>query len=240
MIYLLYGSDFNKAREKLREILSSQLKKNKDASYFKITPDNYLEYNLEELIGGAGLFQNKFVVVLDGLVSSDESKEKVLGLLPDFQGSQNIFVIIEESLKKEEIKKISKFAIKTQEFSDDKSKKIKKDDFNVFTLTDALGARDKKRLWVNYQRAIIGGNVPERLHGLFFWQIKAMLSARNSKSAADAGLNPFVYKKSIGFSKNFTKEELNELSSELVRIYHDSRRGKTEFDIALERFILNI
>lgn len=244
MLYLLHGNNFTKARAKLREIISSQLKKNKDATYYKISPDNWAQNNLEELIGGSGLFQSKFVVVLDGLISNDESKEKVFNLMQELKDSQNIFVVIEETLRKEEVKKISRFAEKVQEFHLEtrfpSGNRVSKKEFNFFTLTDALGARDKKRLWVNYERAIMGDNLPERLHSLLFWQVKAMLSAINSKSAVEAGLNPFVYKKSLGFAKNFTKKELINLSSELVRIYHDARRGKIDFDIALERLILGI
>jgi len=240
MIYLLYGNDFVKARSKLREIIASQMKKNPDASYFKLNPENWSEEKLEEFVQSRGLFQSAYIVVCDGLVSSKQSNETFLANLKEMKASSNIFLIIEETLTKENVKKIEKHAEKVQEFTDAKKDKPKNKDFNVFVLTDALGARDKKRLWLLYQDAMFSGMEPEEIHRLFFWQVKALLSAQNSKGATDAGLNPFVYKKALGFSKNFTGEELRVMSSNLVTLYHEARRGGVEFGIALERFVLGV
>jgi DNA polymerase III delta subunit len=240
MIYLLHGDNFIKLRNKVRDILASVTKKNPDASYFKLSSDNWSKEKLEEFIGGQGLFQSKYTVVLDGLISHKESAPHVTEALEEISVSPNIFIITEENLTKESLKKISKYAEKTQEFLT--GKKIKKigEDFNVFSLTDAFGARDKKRLWILYQSALKNSMEPKEIHRLLFWQVKAMIAARNSKGAKESGLNPFVYRKALGFSKNFTKEELNTLSSRLVSLYHDSRRGILDFDIALERFLLEI
>jgi DNA polymerase III delta subunit len=240
MIYLLHGNNFTKTKAKLRDIIALQMKKNLDATYFKLNSDNWTEEGFNELIQSRGLFQSKFIVVLDGLLSQKESNEVVLEALKVLKDSENIFIIVEENLTKEVLHKIEKHAEKTQEFSQPKKEKSDAKEFNVFTLTDALGARDKKHLWVLYQKAIFSGMAPEEIHRLFFWQVKAMLSANASKGAGESGLNPYVYKKSLGFSKNFTKKELNLLSSNLVSLYHDARRGITDFDIALERFVLGI
>lgn len=240
MIYLLYGNDFTKSRAKLRDIIASQMKKNPDASYFKLNSENWSEEKLGEFIESQGLFQSAYIVVCDGLVANKQSNEVFLSNLKEMKASTNIFLIIEETLTKENAKKIEKHAEKVQEFVDVKKDKPKNKDFNVFVLTDALGARDKKRLWLLYQDAIFSGMEPEEIHRLFFWQVKALLAAQNSKGATDAGLNPFVYKKAFGFSKNFTKEELRVMSSNLVTLYHEARRGGVEFDIALERFVLSV
>jgi DNA polymerase III delta subunit len=240
MIYLLYGNDFVKSRAKLREIIASQMKKNPDASYFKLNSENWSEEKLGEFIESKGLFQNAYIVVCDELVSHKQINEAFISHLKEMKESSNIFIVIEESLTKEHVKKIEKHAEKVQEFTDVKKEKPKGKDFNVFVLTDALGARDKKRLWLLYQDAIFSGVEPEQIHGLFFWQAKAMLAAQNSSGSLDSGLNPFVYKKALGFSKNFTPTELQSLSSNLVTLYHEARRGAVEFDIALERFVLGV
>ncbi len=240
MIYLLHGNNFTKSRSKLREIIGMQMKKNKDASYFKLNPETLEEGKLKELSGGRGLFQSKYIVVLDGLIADKEKGKIVIGSLPNLKDSENIFIIIEETLTKEVLKKIEKYTEKIQEFSDTKTLKHKESEFNVFALTDALGNRDKKRLWVLYQKGIFSGMLPEEIHRLFFWQVKAMLAASSSNGADVSGLNPFVYKKSLVFSRNFTKKELVELSGKLVSLYHDTRRGITDFDITLERFVLSL
>jgi len=240
MIYLLYGNNFAKARAKLQGIIAEQLKKNTEASYFKLNSDNWSEGKLEELAGSKGLFQNKYIVVLDGLISDKEKGKIVLEHLPNLKISENIFILVEENLTKEILKKIEKHAEKVQVFSDISKEKIKSSEFNVFLLTDSLGSRDKKKLWVLYQKGIFSGMVPEEIHRLLLWQVKTMLVATASSNASEAGLNPFVYKKALSFSKNFTKKELVALSSKLVSIYHDTRRGIIDFDIALEGFVLGI
>jgi len=50
----------------------------------------------------------------------------------------------------------------------------------------------------------------------------------------------FVYSKSKKFASNFNEDELDDLPMKLIRISHDARRGKHDFSIALERFILTI
>ena len=97
-----------------------------------------------------------------------------------------------------------------------------------------------KDAWVLLQKALDTGGVPEEIHGMLFWQVKSMILAVSSKTAGEAGLNPFVFRKSLSFAKNFTEEELKNLSARLVSIYHDARRGGDELAIALEKFVLSI
>ena len=240
MIYLIYGNNFSKTRSKLQEILSLQIKKKPDASYFKLNSENWDTRILDEFISSQGLFESKYIVVVDSMLSNKDSYEEIKTKLKEISASPNIFIFIDGSLTKEMVNKVSKYSEKIQEFSDKKEGPTKIGEINVFTMSDALGARDKKRLWIMYQKAIFVGMEPEEIFRLFFWQIKSMLISQMSKSAKDAGLNPFVYKKSLGFAKNFKKDELNKLSSNLIRIYHDARRGILDFNIALERFVLEI
>jgi len=240
MIYLIYGNNFSKTRSKLQEILSLQIKKKPDASYFKLNSENWDTRILDEFISSQGLFESKYIVVVDSMLSNKDSYEEIKTKLKEISASPNIFIFIDGSLTKEMVNKVSKYSEKIQEFSDKKEGPTKIGEINVFTMTDALGARDKKRLWIMYQKAIFVGMEPEEIFRLFFWQIKSMLVSQMSKSAKDAGLNPFVYKKSLGFAKNFKKDELNKLSSDLIRTYHDARRGILDFNIALERFVLEI
>lgn len=239
MIYLLYGEDFVKTRSKLREIIASQLKKNPEASYFKIDADTWSKEKLEEFVESKGLFQSKYIIVLENLFSDKKIIEEVKPFLESLEKSENIFIVVEGALTKEVLGKIEKRSAKTQVFAGVGEKKQKKD-FDIFSLTDAFAARDKKRTWLLYQKALLQDVSAEEIHRLIFWQTKAMLAARNSKDASLAGLNPFVYKKSLGFSKNFTKTELEMLSTNLVILHHDARRGIVDFDIALEKLILGM
>src|SRR3989344_461017 len=188
MIYLLYGTDTLKSREKSRALLNNIFAKKPNASYIRIDKENFDESEVEELIGGQGLFENKYIIVFDGLFSDKNIKKK----------------------------------------------------FNIFTLTDALGRRDKKGFWVLYQKAKLNNVSDEEVHGILFWQIKNMLLSFDAKDAEAAGLNDFVFRKSLGFTKNYSYNELKKLLRELVFLYHDARKGIHKIDIALERFILSI
>ncbi len=238
MIYLIYGNNSDKAREKVRSLVDAQIAKKPDALHFRINSQNWANTNLEELIQSQGLFVNKYIVVFDHLLRDKEAGEILISSLLELGESEHIFIFLEGELTKEILKKVEKRAEKVQEISQAEKQSVK--EFNIFVLTDALGMKNKKDLWVLYQRAIEEGSEPEEIHGILFWQVKAMLASLNASSPEEAGLKPFVYQKSSRFAKNFKKEELHAMASRLVEIYHDARRGIVEFDTALERFILTI
>ena len=238
MIYLLHGTDTIKSRKKLHTLLDSMFTKKPDASYMRIERENFDESRIEEFAGGQGLFENKYIIVFDNLFVDKNIKEVILKKIKEISKSQNIFIFLEEKLNKTELNRFEKYAEKIQEFGASGSKKEKK--FDIFSLTDAFGKRDKKGLWILYQKAKLNNVSDEEVHGILFWQIKSMLLSFNAKDAKESGLNPFVFRKSLGFIKNYSEGELKRISSSLVSLYHDTRRGIHEMDIALERFILGI
>lgn len=238
MLYFLYGSDRNKAREKSQELLLTLTKKKPDAELFRIDAENWNEVRLQELTLGQGLFNSSYIVHVVSLFENKEAKEIFLDHLEEIATSPNVFIMLEEEVDKKTLLAITEVAEKVQCFESKDGKK--KPDFNIFSLTDAFGKRDKKRLWVLYQKAVSFGAVPEEIHGILFWQLKSMLIASTAKTAGEAGVAPFVFSKAKSFLKNYSKEELEHFSSRLVRLYHDSHRGIHDFSIALERFILTI
>jgi len=239
MIYLLHGEDTVKAREKMHTLVDSMCAKKPDASLFKIDGEHFSAGQLEELTLSVGLFEQKYIVVLDSLFENKEYKDVVVKKIKDIGTSENIFIILESKLDKKTVTKIEKNSEKVQEFALKKTIK-KKDEFNIFSLTDAIGRRDRKKAWVLLQQAILGGVSPENIHGTIFWGVKSMLLASGAKTAKEAGLNPFVFSKSVSFSKNFKNDELESISSRLISIYHEARRGGTELGVALEIFILSV
>ena len=237
MLYLIYGDDFEKARAKARELIADLLKKRPGAEVFRLEDEMVNASKLDELSGSQGLFQRKYIVFADNVFRSEEAKEIVLGKLKSLAESENIFIFLEDELGKTDLKELEKFAEKVQRFSG-VAKKEKP--FNVFSLTEMLGRRDKRGLWVLYQKALAQGLAPEGIHGVLFWQIKAMLAVVLVKSAAEAGFKPFVFQKSRAFAKNYFVPELKNLSAKMVAVYHNSRRTGPSLDIALEKLILEI
>ncbi len=236
MFYFLHGNDFTKARAKLHELLEILAKKKPNAALFKIDAENWEQSNIDEFIGGQGLFEHKYIVVVDKVFQNKEAKENILSKLKEISASDNVFIFIEDEVDKTTLTKIEKKAEKVQEFSKDEV--VVKKEFNTFSLTDALGNKDKKNLWILYQKALANNVEPEQIHGILFWQVKSMLLAQSSPDAKAAGLNPFVYKKSLGFARNFTETELKHISSQLIHLYHEARRGMVDFEVGLERWVL--
>ena len=237
MLFLIYGNDFEKARAKARELIADLLKKRPGAEVFRLEDEMVNASKLDELSGSQGLFQRKYIVFADNVFRSEEAKEIVLGKLKSLAESENIFIFLEDELGRGDLKELEKFAEKVQRFSG-VAKKEKP--FNVFSLTEMLGRRDKRGLWVLYQKALAQGLAPEGIHGVLFWQIKAMLAAVLVKSAAEAGFKPFVFQKLRAFAKNYSVPELKNLSAKMVAVYHNSRRTGPSLDIALEKLILEI
>lgn len=237
-MYFFYGSDKDKAREKMNALTDALQKKKPDAELFRIDAENWSEAKLQELAAGQGLFNNSYIVQIVSLFENKEAKEIFIDRLEEIAGSPNVFIVLEGDTDKKTLLAITEIAEKVQEFPSKGEKK--KPEFNIFSLTDAFGRRDKKNLWVLFRKAVESGAVPEEIHGILFWQLKSMLVAASATSAGGAGLAPFVFTKAKSFLKNYTEEELKKLSSKFVALYHDSHRGIHDFEIALERLILQL
>ena len=243
MLYFLHGTDTDKAREKAHETLAVLQKKKPGAELFRFESDGWSdpenptrgEARLDELIASQGLFERKFIVFVNRLFENAEAKETIVKKLSALAKSENIFIFLEGKVDKPTLLLITEVSDKVQVFDMLKGKP-KLD----FSLTDAFGRRDRKNLWVLYQKAVASGAVPEEIHGILFWQVKNMILASETGNAEEAGLSPFPFMKAKQFLKNYTPKELKQISSKLVTLYHDSHRGIHNFEIALERFVLTI
>ncbi len=118
--------------------------------------------------------------------------------------------------------------------------KSKHSDFNIFSLTDAVGARNKKKAWVLYQKALASGMVGEEIFWKIVWIVKSMLIASRTKDYSETEMKEFPYKKAKGYAKNFSKDELENLSESLVVGYHNARRGIGEIETLIEKILLRL
>ena len=238
MLYFFHGSDKDSARAKARGLIDALRKKKPDAELFRIDAESWSETKLQELTAGQGLFNNSYIIHITSLFENKEAKGGFVDHLEDIAKSPNVFISIEGDVDKKTLLTVASSAEKVQSF--DKFKTGKKPEFNIFSLTDAFGRRDRKKLWVLFRKAVSGGAVPEEIHGILFWQLKSMILASSAKTAGEAGVAPFVFTKAKSFLKNYEERELKNLSSKLVKMYHDAHRGVHDFEVALERLILSI
>lgn len=253
MIYLFHGADKIKAREMAHKAITAAQKKHNNAEFFKLTTENFMESKLDELIMSQGLFYSGSVILADSLFENKEIGEIVLKKIREIAESPNFFVFLEEKLNKKELEKFEKYAQKVEEFKKPERKLTKKEELlargekiDFFEFANTLGERNKKQLWTIYQEALREEVASEEVHAMFFWQVKAMLCAIKTKDATEAGLNPFVYSKAKNYAKNYGKnaeeaeEKLRQMSATLCDMYHEAHRGKIDFAVALEKFILEI
>ena len=239
MIYLLYGKDTARARSKLKSLIDSLQAKKPDATFVRVTQESFREDRVQEFIGAQGLFESRLIIVFDCVLKNKNAESSILSALKEFSQSKNICIFFEEDLDKRTLALFKKHTEKVQSFLLQKNKKGKTT-FNIFELADALGERNKKRLWVLYQRGKLSGVSDEEVHGILLWGVKSMHLAQSARNAEEGELNPFVFKKAVRFAHNYSANELNNLSTSLVTLYHDARGGICPLDIALERFILSV
>ncbi len=247
MFFLFHGDDKIKARAVAQKNIAAAQKKHPEASFFKLSVENFSADKLEELIAGQGLFYSAFVVLVDNICDETETAEIFLKKAKELKESKNFFVVLETKLNKKELEKLSKYAEKVEEFKLPEKRLSKKEalaakgeKIDFFEFANALGEKDKRGLWSLYQEALNEGVPSEEVHGIFFWQVRSMICALKSDSPAESGLNPFVYSKAKTYAKKYGEERLKEMSASLFEMYHRAHRGEIDFAVSLEAFILRI
>lgn len=238
MLYIFHGSDHDALRTKLASVREALHSKRPEAEFFKLDdPEQVTPAALEELTQSQGLFERKYIVQLDRLLDNEGVRAAIVNGASLLGSSENVFLLVDEQLEKQTYDALAGHAYAVHHFP---SQKKGASEFNVFALTDALGSRNKKEIWTEYHKALRAGKEPEELHGILFWQVKSMILASTSRSASEAGMKSFPFKKAREFAANYSREELNMLSRDLVICYHQARRGQGTLADNLERCILSL
>ena len=237
MYYFLHGKNNSEARKKLKSLTEILHSKRPDSEIFRIHDENWSDSQFDELLVAQGLFDQKYIIILDSLFDLKDAKERIVERAKYMKESENVFLIIEGDTDKKTLTAISKHADKVQEFNDGV---VKEERFNTFALADAFARRDKKNLWIGYLQAIDLGISPEEISGVLFWQIKSILLAMKTKDAKESKLSPFVDGKARGFAKNFTLAEISAHARNIVKATQAVRQGEGEMEVLLERIILSV
>jgi DNA polymerase III delta subunit len=228
MLYILIGSDVMKAKVRAAALSKGHetVRFGEGGEPFEQTP-SYL--------GARGLFAPTVALILDRPSEDAAGKTLLIEHAEEFAASAMPVIVIEPVLdaatKKAVAKRaeIEEFEAKTEPETPPPS---------VFALTDAFASGDRKGAWILYRRLIENGSAAEEIHGALAWQARAMVLASKTKSAAEAGLKPFVYGKAKRAASRLGEAGAEELSRELVRILHSSRMGGGDLEDLLEAFLL--
>lgn len=248
MIYLFYGENSFKAKQKAREVTSALIAKKGEHgrfSLFEIDSDNF---NIEEtnwLINSHHLFGDKNLAVFKYILENEVAKDFCSENLPRLASSQNIFIFLEKETKENIFSEIKNLSTKSLEFKNPTKKETPKKT-GIFLFTDAVAGKKRKEAWLAYQRLLISGENEEEIFWKIFWQIKniALIYPHKDKDAETATnilkMHPFVAKKTLNFAKNFSREDLEDFSKKLIEIYENHRFSKVELNFGIENFILNL
>ncbi len=210
MLHLYTGTD----RKKAHAAMDAAIKKvsKKSSHVVRITDANVLA-DLTAALGGPGMFDESRIVVLNGVLGSEEMRTELLNSLALMRDSKEDFFILEEKPDAATRKQIEKYAEKSERYDSPSAKK----GGDIFAIAGALRRADKKALWVNYQRQLADNAAPEAIHGVLFWAAKDMFM----KSGA-------------GEQQNRARK----LVAELAELPHEARRRGQELEYALELFVL--
>jgi DNA polymerase III delta subunit len=233
MLKVYFGNDVIKIRA--AAIKATEAAVGSGATLVTIDDGSYQNGIYADAIGGASLFGGEQVYLIDTPSNDETMYEDTIENLESFQESNNLFIVIEAALLAPEKKTFSKYADSIEEF-----KAIATERFNSFALADALTARDKKSLWLLLNEAVLSGIAPEELIGTLWWQLKSLRLAAVTKNAAEAGMKDFPYNKAKRSLGKFKPGEIETLSHSLLTLQHESRLGKRDLDLALERWVLGI
>lgn len=118
-------------------------------------------------------------------------------------------------------------------------------DENIFGLTDALSARNKKLAIEKLEEQYAAGLSDEYLLSMLTRQFKILLQIRAGLDAgqtiaqisADLKLHPFVAKKGLAQAQNFTAEALRAGLDRLVRLDYQNKTGSSQLRTELALLI---
>jgi DNA polymerase III delta subunit len=118
-------------------------------------------------------------------------------------------------------------------------KKPREYEYSPFALQDAIGAKDAKSSWIEYLKLRTAGVEAEAIAPNVISKARDMLAIVRGASQADLQIkSPFPYNKSKKDAKNWKETELENFYTKLVAIYHESRMGGEDMEIALEKALL--
>ncbi|MDR3570742.1 MAG: hypothetical protein P4L81_00885 [Candidatus Pacebacteria bacterium] len=207
MLYAFLGTD----RKKSRDAMGAKIAQLKGYARVHIT-DAHTIADLAAALGGGGMFAQRRAIVLDGIFSNDELKERTVASLDSMKASEDVFFIFEEKLDAATKRAVTKYAEAVEVFDAPK----KAQDNAIFKLRFALEKGDKKTLWVGLMHEYAGGKAPEAVHGFLFWAAKQMVMNPRGDSA-----------------------RARKLLARLAELPHESRRKGFDLEYSLEQFVLS-
>ena len=192
MLYVFCGDRYT-AREHSKEFVNICKKKRPMAEYIYLSTV-FDKHSLEELLLSQGLFENKYIVFFDEVLSDTTYSKYLLDNLEEYQESDHAFVVFEPDLniKQEKVFKSSGATIKRSK----EEKAIEKDTRELFSFLDVFLRLNKTKTLSTFYKLLYKKTSASSILNILMWQLKTIALVENTKSASQTNLKPFVYTKS--------------------------------------------
>jgi len=113
--------------------------------------------------------------------------------------------------------------------------------YSPFALQDAIGEKNVKKVWLEYEKLRLAGIEAEELIHKIVAKVRDMVVIEMGASKEDLGIKDYPFTKSKRDLKNWKAEDLKKFYTKLITIYHQSRMiGGDELDTAVEKILLSI
>lgn len=117
----------------------------------------------------------------------------------------------------------------------------------IFELVDAFATQKKQQAFLSLSRELGSGQDPHYILSLLLYQVRNMLMVRDLLDrhrpfhtiAAQAGLSPFVARKSVAQAQQFTQSSLHKLYQHLSQLEESSKNGTAHLEDELYRVIFS-
>lgn len=201
----------------------------------RLDAEGYEDGALAHHLGGVSLFGGEAVCVLDTPSEREDFLLAVTDALPEIAASSTIFILIETAPLADYRRTLQKHAADFTELKAEAKEKV-----DPFALGNAFMARDKKTMWIILTRELGIGTPPEALTGSLWYQLKSLRLAAITKSAEEAGMKDFPYKKAKAALSKYSLPEVERLSAALLAVYHEGHSEKGEMAVGLEKWVLGV
>lgn len=126
MLYLIYGKDSFRSRQKKDELVNFFRTKLSSLGIFNVEGDGFNPVEFEELVRSRALFENKYLVVCDKILENAQAADFIKKNIDSVSDSPNVFIFLEEEMDEEILDLFKKRAQKIQEFIPLSGLKLKK------------------------------------------------------------------------------------------------------------------
>lgn len=215
MVYLLYGSDTQKSRQKLNEIIEEYRKKSGSGlGLYHFDAEETEPERVKETLEAGSLFSSKKLIVIKYFFESKWDRSKFYKVLDGVKDNpDNIVILWDREVPEKEIKAIAPYCKKIQEFNlSGVSGRLLDSSPNVFRLGDTFFTSPREGLR-SFLELIRRGHDEFNLFSYLINQARTLLIVKhyqeNKKSVpAKHGLHPYAVKRALAFMRAVSSARL--------------------------------